>query len=66
MDEIEDPLDPPSIVLKYLDSDPLTESNKKRLSRRDIKYVAKAVLQALAVLHKDEMVHTAHRYCNHL
>jgi len=58
IDEIEDPLDPPSIVLKYLDNDLLTESNSRRLSRPDIKYVAKAVLHALVVLHKDGMVHT--------
>lgn len=58
VDEIEDPADPPSIILKYLDSDLLTESNAKRLSRPEIKYVAKAVLEVLAILHKDGMVHT--------
>ena len=58
IDEIEDPLDPRSIVLQYLDNDLPTESNNKRLLRPDIKRVAKAILQVLAVLHKDGMVHT--------
>ncbi|KAG4444419.1 hypothetical protein IFR05_000010 [Cadophora sp. M221] len=40
-DEILDPADPPSIVLKYLDSDLRAESNRQRLSRPDIKKVAK-------------------------
>ncbi|KAK4108298.1 kinase-like protein [Canariomyces notabilis] len=58
LDEIIEPPDPPSIVLKHLDSDLLTESNRKRLSRPEIKQVARCVLQALQVLHKDGMVHT--------
>ncbi|GAB1312492.1 hypothetical protein MFIFM68171_02702 [Madurella fahalii] len=58
VDEIEEPSEPPSIVLKHLDSDLLTASNKKRLSRPEIKQVAKCVLQALDVLHKDGLVHT--------
>lgn len=37
VDDIHDPADPPSIVLRHLDSDVLTESNKKRLSRPEIK-----------------------------
>ncbi|KAK0633609.1 kinase-like domain-containing protein [Immersiella caudata] len=58
VDDIQDPIDPPSIVLRYLDSDVLTESNKKRLSRPEIKQVARSVLEALRVLHHDGMVHT--------
>ncbi|KAK0649247.1 kinase-like domain-containing protein [Cercophora newfieldiana] len=58
VDDIHDPADPPSIVLRYLDSDVLTESNKKRLSRPEIKQVARCVLEALRLLHKDGMVHT--------
>ncbi|RMZ78660.1 hypothetical protein DV738_g3783, partial [Chaetothyriales sp. CBS 135597] len=58
VDEIQEPADPPSIVLKHLDTDMLSESNKKRLSRPEIKQVAKCVLEALRVLHKDGMVHT--------
>ncbi|KAK0655469.1 kinase-like domain-containing protein [Cercophora newfieldiana] len=58
VDDIHDPADPPSIVLRYLDSDVLTESNKKRLSRPEIKQVARCVLEVLRLLHKDGMVHT--------
>lgn len=36
----------------------LTESNKKRLSRLEIKQVARCVLEVLRLLHKDGMVHT--------
>ncbi|KAL1878804.1 hypothetical protein VTK73DRAFT_7561 [Phialemonium thermophilum] len=58
VDEIQVPLDPPSIVLRYLDNDLLSESNQRRLSRPQIKQVARAILEALKVLHKDGMVHT--------
>ncbi|KAL2149758.1 hypothetical protein VTH82DRAFT_8410 [Thermothelomyces myriococcoides] len=58
LDEITGPSDPPSIVLKHLDSDLLTESNRKRLSRPETKQGAKCVLEALRVLHKDGLVHT--------
>ncbi|TQN66344.1 Serine/threonine-protein kinase US3 [Colletotrichum shisoi] len=58
IDEIQEPADPSSIVLRYLDSNMLAESNKKRLSRREIKQVARCVLEALRTLHKDGMVHT--------
>lgn len=36
----------------------LTEPNKKRLSRPEIKQVARCVLEVLRLLHKDGMVHT--------
>ncbi|KAL2130813.1 hypothetical protein VTI74DRAFT_5924 [Chaetomium olivicolor] len=58
VDEIREPADPPSIVLRYLDGDVLNESNKKRLSRPEIKQVARCVLEALRVLHRDGVVHT--------
>ncbi|KAK0620213.1 kinase-like domain-containing protein [Immersiella caudata] len=58
VDDIHTPADPPSIVLRYLDSDVLTESNKKRLSRPEIKQVARCVLEVLRLLHRDGMVHT--------
>lgn len=58
IDEIVEPSEPTSIVLRYLDADLLKESNKKRLSRQDIKNVAKAILLALEVLHQDGLVHT--------
>jgi len=58
IDEIQEPADPPSIVLRHLDSELLTESKKKRLTRPEIKQVARCILEALRVLHKDGMVHT--------
>jgi serine/threonine protein kinase len=58
IDEIVEPSEPASIVLTYLDTDLLKESKKKRLSRSDIKKVAKAILLALDVLHQDGLVHT--------
>lgn len=58
IDDIVEPSEPASIVLRYLDTDLLKESNKKRLSRSDIKKVAKAILLALKVLHQDGLVHT--------
>ena len=58
IDEIHDPADPRSIVLRYLDSDVLTESNKKRLSRPEIKQAARCILEVLHLMHKDGMVHT--------
>jgi serine/threonine protein kinase len=58
LDEIEDPAEPPAIVLKYLDDDITRASRKQRLTRQEIKYVAKNVLEALQVLHEDGYVHT--------
>ncbi|KAI1771872.1 serine/threonine protein kinase [Hypoxylon cercidicola] len=58
IDEIQEPADPPSIILRHLDSELLTESKNKRLTRPEIKQVARCVLEALSVLHKDGMVHT--------
>lgn len=57
-DEIEDPEDPPTIVLKHLDSDLRTESKRKTLSRPEIKQVGKIILEVLHTLHQDGMVHT--------
>ncbi|WQF78552.1 Putative serine/threonine-protein kinase, active [Colletotrichum destructivum] len=58
IDEVHKPADPPSIVLRHLDSELLTESRRRRLSRPEIKHVAMCLLKALLVLHKDGMVHT--------
>ncbi|KAI5859499.1 serine/threonine protein kinase [Durotheca rogersii] len=57
-DEIDEPEDPPSIVLKYLDSDLRTESDRQQLTWPEIKQVAKCALEALRTLHQDGMVHT--------
>ncbi|KAK5652215.1 hypothetical protein OQA88_10712 [Cercophora sp. LCS_1] len=58
VDNINDPANPPSIVLHYLDGNILTESNKKRLPRPEIKQVAQYVLEVLRLLHKDNIAHT--------
>lgn len=55
IDEIQDP---PLLVLEYLDSNLLIESATKKLQSSEVKHVTKAVLQALAALHKEGMVHT--------
>ena len=58
IDEIEDPSDPPALVLKHLDDDLLNASAAQRLTRREIKHVTKKILEALKVLHEDGYVHT--------
>lgn len=58
IDEIEDPSDPPAIVLKYLDEDLLHASAAKRLTRPEVKHVAKRVLEALEALHGEGYVHS--------
>jgi serine/threonine protein kinase len=58
LDEIEDAAEPPAIILKYIDDDLTKASRKQRLTRQEIKYVAKNVLEALQVLHKDGYTHT--------
>lgn len=54
MDEIQIP---PLMVLENLDRNLLDESGAKRLKRSDIKYVAKHILEALAVIHENNIVH---------
>jgi hypothetical protein len=58
IDEVLSSADPSSIILKHLDSELLMESKKKRQTRPEIKQVARCILEALLVLHKDGMVHT--------
>ncbi|PLB51615.1 kinase-like protein [Aspergillus steynii IBT 23096] len=55
LDDIEDP---PALILKHLDDDLLHASNCTRLSRLEVKHVARRVLKALTVLHADGYVHT--------
>lgn len=55
IDEVQDP---PLLVLEYLDSNLLIESAKKKLQSSEVKHVTKAVLQALAALHEEGIVHT--------
>ncbi len=58
VDEIEEPPEPPALVLKHLDDNLLHASNTKKLSRWEVKHVARTVLEALATLHAQGYVHT--------
>ena len=58
IDEIEDPSDPPALVLKYLNDDVLRASAAKKLTHLEVKYLIRNVLEALKVLHEDGYVHT--------
>lgn len=58
IDEIVDPSDPPALVLKHLDDDLWKASATQRLTRLEIKHVARNILEALTVLHDDGYVHT--------
>lgn len=58
VDEIEEPSTPTTIALRYLESDLLTESIKTTLNRKELKHVCRSVLEALKVLHEDNLVHT--------
>ncbi|EPE32179.1 Protein kinase-like (PK-like) [Glarea lozoyensis ATCC 20868] len=58
IDEIEDPSDPPALVLKHLDDDLFNAAAAKRLTTSEIKLVAKRVLEGLNVIHEDGYVHT--------
>jgi serine/threonine protein kinase len=58
IDEIEEPSDPTTIVLKYLEDHLLNASIKKTLNRRELKYVSRCILEALKVLHEEGYVHT--------
>ena len=58
IDEIEEPSEPVTIVLKYLDDNFQNASNKRTLSRKELKYVSKRILEALSTLHEDGFVHT--------
>lgn len=57
-DEVVEPSDPPAIVLRHLDENLLDASVSQRLTKQDIKYVARRILEALRVLHEDNFVHT--------
>lgn len=50
--------DPPALILKHLEDDLLQASNTKTLTRYEVKYVARGVLEALTVLHGAGFVHT--------
>lgn len=63
LDEIEEPSMSPTIVLRHLDDDILHASDTKRLTRPEVEYVARKVLEALSVLHGEGFVH-AGRGCS--
>lgn len=58
IDEIEESSAPPTIVLKHLGDHLLSASAQRALNQREIRYVSKRVLEALAVLHDEGYVHT--------
>lgn len=58
VDEIEEPSTPTTIALKYLESDLLLETVKKTLNRKELKHVCRNILNALRVLHDENLVHT--------
>ncbi|PGH06135.1 STE/STE20 protein kinase [Blastomyces parvus] len=58
LDEITTAQGHPGLVLRYLDDDVLQASNNQRLTRSEVKYVARRVLEALAVLHSEGFVQT--------
>jgi casein kinase II subunit alpha len=55
VDEIDEP---PALVLNFLDDNLLDLSGRKRLERRDVKLVARSVLEALKQFHEAGYVHT--------
>ncbi|XMA12056.1 hypothetical protein WAI453_004847 [Rhynchosporium graminicola] len=58
IDEIEEPSDPPTIVLKYLHDHLLNASIEKTLNRQELKFISRRILEALKVLHDETYVHT--------
>lgn len=60
IDEIEEPAEPTTIVLKYLDSDlwQVGQSERKQLNRKELKHVSRGILEALKVMHESGYVHT--------
>lgn len=61
LDQIEEPSDPPTIVLRDLEGHLLEASITKTLNRKELKYVSRRILEALKVLHEDGYVHTGKR-----
>jgi serine/threonine protein kinase len=58
VDDIQEPSAPTTIALKYLDSDLLIETKKKTLNRKELRHVCRSVLEALKVIHEENLVHT--------
>lgn len=66
IDEIKDPSDPPTIVLKYLEDHLLNASIKQTLNQKELKYVSRRILKALKVLHENDYVHTGEKLTRNL
>lgn len=58
IDEIQEPANPPALVLRHLDHDLLQTIASRRPTRPEIKQVARSVINALQVLHEEHYVHT--------
>ncbi|KAI0992428.1 hypothetical protein K3495_g15757 [Podosphaera aphanis] len=58
IDEIDELVDPNSIVLRYLDDHLYDVSGRKRLVLKEVKYVSRIMLKALNVLHENGYIHT--------
>ena len=50
--------EPPFLVLEHLESDALRYSGEARISRQDIKFIARNILSALRSLHAKGIAHT--------
>lgn len=57
LDEIVDPAEPATIVLRHLQSTLLQASIQQKLNRTELKCVCRGVLEALAVMHNEGYVH---------
>lgn len=57
VDEVLDPSEPPTIVLRHLEDNLLRASIRQTLNRSEIKYVTERILKALSILHDDGFVH---------
>lgn len=55
---VDDNQDPPLLVLQHYDDNLLNYTRTKNVEGRELKTVAKTVLQALAALHNEGLVHT--------
>jgi hypothetical protein len=58
VDGIEEPSAPTTIALKFLESNLLLETVKKTLNCKELKHVCRNILNALIVLHDENLVHT--------
>ncbi|KAK4232764.1 kinase-like domain-containing protein [Achaetomium macrosporum] len=57
LDEIVEPPEPTTIVLRHLESHLWQASGEKTLNRKELKYVPRRVLEALQVMHGDGFFH---------